>query len=142
MARCSPKYAATPPMMEVRPVAIFMTRARPRDIPECTRIAKSPTDPVRNLVRGDGEGSHQAQRKTREESRGNQDTVERVMHAIADDDEHARRRSATIVVAVVVTVIARGMRVAVMRLMPVDHAPHAHARAHSHAYATTTPASR
>ena len=89
--------------------------------------------PVRNLVRRDGEGRHKAQRKTRQESRSDQHSVERVMNAIADDDEDTRRGGATMVVPIVVrtsvvmTVIMT-VRVAIavivrMRLVPVPINP-------------------
>ncbi len=77
-------------------------------------------DPVGNLMRGDGEGRHQAERKARQKGRCDQHTIQCVVNAVANDDQHARRRSAAGVAVVCVRVrIAVIMSVCLVRSMCV-----------------------
>lgn len=79
-------------------------------------------DPVGDLMRGDGKRGHKAERETRQEGCCDQDAVESVVDAVADDDQDTRRRGAAMVVTIVVRM---PVLVCVPMVVPVMRMPNA-----------------
>ncbi len=73
-------------------------------------------DLARHLVREHGEPGHDAEVDVDQECCGDEHTIERVVHGVADEDHHPRRT------LVVVVIIFGSMRLAMILVaMPPEH---------------------